>query len=77
MQIRDVVAMTTPLPKLAEKTTSFGYFNIPSDSDGIMRRVRMLNKHGDKLYPALSLATVARYFDADIRPLNGTTCTSE
>ena len=35
------------------------------------RRIRLFNRYGEKLYPALSLITAARYFDADIRPLNG------
>ena len=58
-----VVIRTSPLPKLVEKATAFGYFNAEPDPDGPFRRLRLLHKHGDKMYPALSLAAVAKYPD--------------
>ena len=72
LQIRPVVAVRTPLKKFADAGTSFGYFNVSPDVDGPMRRVRLLNRYRDKLFPALSLAAAARYLEGDIRPINGT-----
>ena len=72
LQIRDIVAIQAPLRKFAERAKAFGYFNVPPDQDGIMRRVRLLNKRGNRLYPALSLISTARHFNTDIMPLNGT-----
>ncbi|HET6346590.1 MAG TPA: adenylate/guanylate cyclase domain-containing protein, partial [Myxococcota bacterium] len=72
LQIRPVVALQAPLMKFAEKATGFGFFNVTPDPDGPMRRVRLLNRFGNKLYPALSLLLAARALDGDIRPLNGT-----
>jgi adenylate cyclase len=70
MQIRYMVALLAPLPKIAKASSTFGYFNANADADGPMRRIRLLHKNRDKLYPALSLASVAKYLDSEIRPMN-------
>lgn len=71
MQIREAVGTRVPLPLFAEAADYFGYFNAPPDRDGPIRRIRLFNKRDEKLYPALSLLTAARYFDSEIRPVNG------
>ncbi len=70
LQVRNMVAVLAPLPEIARAAKGFGYFNVPPDQDGTTRNVRLFHKHGDKLYPALSLAAVAKYLDAEIHPLN-------
>ncbi len=71
MWIRPIVGSQTPLPVIAKGARGFGYFNVEPDTDGPMRRIRLFHRSGDKIYPALSLISAARYFDAEIRPLNG------
>ncbi len=71
LQIRRSVGARVALPAFAQAAKGFGYFNVEPDPDGPMRKVRLLNKHKDALYPALSLLTAARYFGADIKPING------
>ena len=71
LQIRPVIALRPPLKKLAAGATAFGYFNVSPDPDGPMRRVRLVNRYQNKLYPALSLVAAARALDGEIRPING------
>jgi len=70
MQIRHMVAFLSPLPEIIKSSAAFGYFNADADPDGPFRRLRLLNKHNEKMYPALSLAAVAKFYDGDIRPMN-------
>ncbi len=72
MQIRPIVAVQAPLPKFAKGADSFGYFNVPPDLDGPMRRVRLLNRHEDEFHLALSLVAASKYVGGGIYPLNGT-----
>jgi adenylate cyclase len=69
--IREMIGSRTPLSVVAKQAKSFGHFNADPDPDGPMRRIRLFHRYGDKLYPALSLISAARFFDSDIRPLNG------
>lgn len=69
LEVREMVAILPPLKKLAARATSFGYFNASPDPDGPVRVIRFFHKHAGKLYPSLSLATVAKYYNQEIRPL--------
>jgi len=69
LQIRSLVGVLPPLEKFSKVAKGFGSFNAAPDQDGQMRRVWLLQRFGDKLYPALSVAAAARYFDAPIYPL--------
>lgn len=71
LQIRSMIGVLPPLEILAQAARGFGYINVSPDPDGPMRRIWLVHKHGNKLYPSLSLLTAARYFGADIRPLDG------
>lgn len=53
-------------PKIAEYAKTFGAFNANGDPDGVVRGIEMLRKYNQGLYPSLSLAAVARYYDKDI-----------
>lgn len=41
--------------------THSGFLNATPDADGILRRVPMLIRFGDRLYPSLALATLMQY----------------
>jgi adenylate cyclase len=47
------------LPMLAEAAATSGFLNAAPDSDGILRRVPLLARLDDRIYPALALAAVA------------------
>ncbi|MFH1216662.1 MAG: CHASE2 domain-containing protein [Pseudomonadota bacterium] len=53
-EARDVVAN---LPELSGAVTSSGFLNYPADDDGVLRRVPLLIRYQEKLYPSLALAT--------------------
>ena len=67
----DLIAVRAPLPILSEGAAAFGHFNAAPDQDGPIRRLGLLYRYGDQLYPALSLVAAAQYFDSKIRPLDG------
>jgi adenylate cyclase len=71
LEIRSIVAPQAPLQKFSDVANAFAFFNVPPDGDGMMRRMRLLNLYGNKLYPALSLLSAAHYFDTPIQPING------
>ncbi|MEO1483999.1 MAG: CHASE2 domain-containing protein, partial [Myxococcota bacterium] len=71
LQIKEAMGFQSPLPVLATQTSRFGFFNSVIDSDNQMRRLRLLYKSRDKLYPALSVQAAALYFDAGIFPEDG------
>ncbi len=49
------------LPKLAENAKNFGFFNVVSDSDGVVRREPLVVRFQDSYYPSLDVATVLAY----------------
>ena len=53
-------------PVLLQAVRAAGYFNVLPDPDGVVRRIPLVLQCGDKLFPPLSLATLARFLD---RPL--------
>ena len=67
----DLIAVRAPLPILSEGAAAFGHFNAAPDQDGPIRRLGLMYRYGDQLYPALSLVAAARYFESEIRPLYG------
>jgi adenylate cyclase len=69
LQIRSLAGVLPPLEKFSKVAKGFGSFNAAPDADGQMRRVWLLQRFNDRLYPALSVAAVARYFDSSIYPL--------
>jgi len=57
--IRDLVPRygraVVNLPAIAKAAAGNGFFSFPPDPDGVVRRIPLLMRHGDALYPALSL----------------------
>ena len=49
-----------PLPELARAAGTTGFINATPDVDGRLRRVPLLVRQGDDVYPALALAAVRR-----------------
>lgn len=56
---------------LLQEGLTGGFFSLLDgvDSDGIIRRVPLLNRFDDAVYPSLSLAMATRYLGSDIRPV--------
>jgi adenylate cyclase len=54
----DVTAAVCNLPVLAAAAEASGFLNAAPDSDGILRRVPLLARAGDRIYPSLALAAV-------------------
>ena len=50
----------TNIPELSRAVTSSGFLNYPADEDGILRRVPLLIRFQDKMYPSMALATAMR-----------------
>ena len=48
----------TNLPRLSLAAGSSGFFNVTPDPDGILRRVPLLIRYGQRLYPSLALAAI-------------------
>jgi CHASE2 domain-containing sensor protein len=49
-----------PLPALATAAGATGFINAAPDADGRLRRVPLLIRHADEVYPSLALAVVRR-----------------
>ena len=50
--------MVGPLPKLAECTSGVGVINTAPEIDGVVRRVPLLMKIGDEIYPNIAIETI-------------------
>ncbi|MFZ5765823.1 MAG: CHASE2 domain-containing protein [Thermodesulfobacteriota bacterium] len=48
----------TNLPEISAAAPAAGFLNYPADEDGVLRRVPLLIRFQDHLYPSLALATV-------------------
>ena len=71
LQLSEAVGFQAPLPMFSERARSFGFFNAYVDQDNQMRRLRMLYKFREGMYPSLSLASTAAYFGDSIFPEDG------
>lgn len=63
---------TGNIPLLSEAAMGIGFFSIAEtigDPDGIIRRVELLNRYQDKLYPSLALQLVKSYTFDDPEPI--------
>lgn len=58
------VSVTLPLQGLWGKA-ALGFTNCPTDSDGIIRRVPLVIRYGDKVYPAFSLQLISGFLGLD------------
>lgn len=54
------VSVTLPLQDLYGKA-AFGFINCPPDSDGVIRRLPLVMRHRDKVYPAFSLRLISGF----------------
>ena len=50
--------MVGPLPKLADCTNGVGVINTAPEVDGVVRRVPLLMKIGDEVYPNMAIETI-------------------
>jgi adenylate cyclase len=51
---------TVNIPRLSAAADAAGFVNYPADTDGVLRRVPLLMRYRDKVYPGLALATVLK-----------------
>ncbi len=51
---------TVNIPQLSAAVNASGFVNYPADADGVLRRVPLLLRYRDKVYPGLALATVLK-----------------
>jgi len=54
-----------PLPALLDTAAGLGHIQRTPDVDGALRRLPLLYKAGDRLFPSLGFAAALRYLDAD------------
>jgi adenylate cyclase len=59
-------------PLIAKTVKSAGFINVFPDSDGIIRRVPLLLRYQDGLYPSLALEAVRVYLLSNIKLVTGT-----
>ncbi|MEL6760099.1 MAG: CHASE2 domain-containing protein, partial [Myxococcota bacterium] len=71
LQLREPFGFQSPLPMFSERAKSFGFFNATIDPDNQIRRLRMLYKYREGMYPALALASTAAYFGDSLFPEDG------
>ncbi|MBN1960048.1 MAG: adenylate/guanylate cyclase domain-containing protein [Deltaproteobacteria bacterium] len=69
LSVPQMTGVLPPLPKFVKVAKGLGFFNASPDRDGQMRRLPLLQRFEDKLYPALSLIAAARFSDSNIWPL--------
>lgn len=54
-----------PIPALLETAAGFGHIQRTPDVDGSLRRIPLLYRAEDRLFPSLGFAAALRYLDAD------------
>ncbi|MGQ0793604.1 MAG: CHASE2 domain-containing protein [Deltaproteobacteria bacterium] len=64
--IREFSSIETNIPSIGAAAKGFGFFNAFPDQDGIFRRTQFFIKHGENIYPSLSLESVRRYLKGQI-----------
>ncbi|HSG46464.1 MAG TPA: CHASE2 domain-containing protein, partial [Longimicrobiales bacterium] len=62
----DAPGVVCNIPILAKAARSSGFFNITPDPDGVLRRVPLVIRHGDALYPSLALAVYLKARGGDV-----------
>ncbi|MBI5524201.1 MAG: adenylate/guanylate cyclase domain-containing protein [Desulfarculus sp.] len=55
-------------PILAQAALSAGFFNVVPDDDGVVRAMPLVMQCGDRYFPGLGLAVLARYLGEPLRP---------
>ena len=60
------------LPEFSRSASGAGFVNAAMEQDGILRRLPVLIRQGEKLYPSLALATVLRSASASAAVLSST-----
>lgn len=57
-----------PIEELT-KTSSVGFINVPPDTDGIIRKVPLVIRHGEDLLPSFSLQVLCTYLNIDFKEI--------
>ncbi|MCK5232023.1 MAG: CHASE2 domain-containing protein [Desulfobulbaceae bacterium] len=54
------IGAVVPLPELSRAAGHTGFLNVSPDNDGVIRRVPLLMRFQDRIYPSLALASVMK-----------------
>jgi adenylate cyclase len=65
LSLQDATGILVNADEIAAQTRTTGFMNIQRDDDGFMRRIPLLIRRNDIVYPNLSLATVMRSLGLD------------
>ena len=65
VDLAGAIGLVAPLPVFSEKIKRSGFVNVSPDADGIIRRIPLLMRFGDRMYPSLALATVMQAVNAE------------
>lgn len=76
LELAPMAGYTGSVPILQQATSSGGFFSLFPDIDGVVRRVPLVNRYQDQIYPSLALAAVRRFMflqEATLvtQPING------
>lgn len=58
--------VTLPIAKLMEVAAGVGLANMPASKDGKVRKVPLIIKHNDKIFPSLSLVVACAYLGCEL-----------
>jgi CHASE2 domain-containing sensor protein len=62
---REAIGFTSSLPSLIENAKGIGHTNIFSERDGKIRRIPLLIRYRDRLYPSMALALASDYLEVE------------
>lgn len=63
LTVRHMTGYAAALRVLQRRARDGGFINVVPDNDGIIRRVPLVIRHGNAIYPALSLAAAQHFLD--------------
>ena len=65
VKLPGAIGLVAPLPVFVENIKRSGFVNVSPDADGIIRRIPLLMRFGDRMYPSLALSTVMQAVNAE------------
>lgn len=69
-RLQSVPSLILPYPQLLESTNALGHINLEVDQDGVIRRVPLLVRYEDKVFPSLGLLLAMRMLNAGLQDLD-------
>jgi len=69
-RLRSASSLLLPYPGLLESTSALGHINLSVDEDGVVRKVPLLMRYQDRVFPSLGLLVAMRSLRAGLKDLN-------